>query len=141
MKKLFLLMLSLGIIACTTSRDNFVNPYPNIETIQDLPKEHRFKPKSCSSHLPKNGSIDEIVSNGRRIKSKTKNHCIDEEVFIYHPNGQLHSNTPLVDGLADGWSNGYTENGILRTKILYQKGYTILIQVYNNDGQIVKEIK
>lgn len=134
-------MLSSGVLSCTSLTEDFINPYPKISSIQDLPEEHRFKPKQCFNEFPKNGILDETDSRGRRIKAKIKNHCIDEEVFIYHPNGKLHSNTPLVNGLPDGLSNGYTENGVLRTKILYQKGYTILIHVYNNDGQIVKEIK
>ncbi|MGX3067472.1 hypothetical protein [Ursidibacter arcticus] len=141
MKKLCLLILSFGLISCATSQNNFVDPYPNISTIEDLPDEYRFKPKQCSPNLKKNGELDEVVSNGRRIKAKIKNHCIDEEVFIYHPNGKLHSNTPLVNGIAEGWSNGYSIEGLLQSKILYKQGKTILIQVYDPKGQMVKEIK
>ncbi|AUI66366.1 MULTISPECIES: hypothetical protein [Glaesserella] len=143
MKKALLFSFSLILSACSSvqnTQSTFIDPYPQITSIQDLPQEHRYKPKQCSPKFDKNGELDEVVSNGRRIKAKIKNHCIDEEVFIYHQNGQLHSNTPLVNGLAEGWSNGYTMDGVLRTRILYQKGETKLIQVYHN-GQLVKEIK
>lgn len=140
MKKLPLLIFPLIVSACSSVPNPVVNPYPNIVAIKDLPQEHRYKPKQCSSKFVRNGELDEVASNGRRIKAKIKNHCLDEEVFIYYPNGQLHSHTPLVDGLAEGWSNGYLPDGTLRTRILYQKGETKLIQIYNN-GQVVKEIK
>lgn len=140
MKKISLLIFPLVVSACSLVPNTVVNPYSNIVAIQDLPREHRYKPKQCSPKFVKNGELDEVASNGRRIKAKIKNHCIDKEVFIYYPNGQLHSHTPLVDGLAEGWSNGYTQDGILRTRILYQKGEAKLMQVYHY-GQLVKEIR
>lgn len=136
--KLIALLACLGSICTNAFADNTVQTL----SINELPPQHRFKPKQCSlSEFPENGEFDQTGSTGRRIKAKVKNHCLDEEVFIYHPNGQLHSNTPLRDSLADGWSIGYTPNGIMQTKILYQQGKTVLMQRYDLHGKLVLEIK
>lgn len=78
-------------------------------------------------------------SNGRVLKSIVKNGVFDRFVDIYHPNGKLHSHTPVENGVAQGWSQGYTEQGILRTRILYRDGHIVRAQTLDASGKVERE--
>ena len=78
-------------------------------------------------------------SNGRVLKSIVKNGVFDRFVDIYHPNGKLHSHTPVENGVAQGWSQGYTEQSILRTRILYRDGHIIRAQTLDASGKVERE--
>lgn len=87
------------------------------------------------------GEFEFQDSKGRTAKTFVKNGIFDKYGDVYYPNGQLHSHTPLVNGIAHGWSQGYTENGKLRTKILYHNGSAIHWILYDENGNIIKEQK
>ena len=89
----------------------------------------------------KDGEFIGTASNGRTFKTVVKNGYVDKYFDVYHPNGKLHSHTPLVKGLAQGWSEGYTQEGKLRTKILYKNGHLVRFQVYDEKGSLIKDIK
>lgn len=60
-------------------------------------------------------------------------------VEIYHPNGKLHSRTPMQNGKPEGVSQGYTKDGKLRTEILYQNGRAVHFKRFNAAGKIEAE--
>ena len=78
-------------------------------------------------------------SNGRVLKSIVKNGVFDRFVDIYHPDGKLHSHTPVENGVAQGWSQGYTAQGILRTRILYRDGHIVRAQTLDASGKVERE--
>lgn len=77
-------------------------------------------------------------SNGRYMKTVVRNGILDDYVDIYYPDGRLHSHTPLVNGIPQGWSEGYMQSGI-RTRVHYQDGKVIHWQRYAADGTLIDE--
>lgn len=106
-----------------------------------LPPAAPIQPANPYSRPP-SGTPDgaySIASNGRVLKSIVKNGVFDRFVDIYHPNGKLHSHTPVENGVAQGWSQGYTEQGILRTRILYRDGHIVRAQTLDASGKVERE--
>ncbi|HFB7079024.1 TPA: hypothetical protein ACE8LX_000334 [Neisseria gonorrhoeae] len=102
-------LLSAGCTALPSDR-------PPLRT---LPKSAPIQPANPYSRPPSgtpDGAFSTRASNGRVLKSIVKNGVFDRFVDIYHPNGKLHSHTPVENGV----TQGYTEQGILRTRILYR---------------------
>ncbi len=107
-----------------------------------LPPAAPIQPANPYSRPP-SGTPDGVystrASNGRVLKSIVKNGVFDRFVDIYHPNGKLHSHTPVENGVAQGWSQGYTEQGILRTRILYRDGHIVRAQTLDASGKVERE--
>ncbi len=89
-----------------------------------------------------NGEYQTKGRQNRTLKSYIVNGKFDKYIDVYYPNGQLQSHTPLVNGLAEGWSIGYVPDGRVRTKFLYKQGKMVRFQGYNPQGKLVydKEI-
>ena len=107
-----------------------------------LPPAAPIQPANPYSRPPSgtpDGAFSTRASNGRVLKSIVKNGVFDRFVDIYHPNGKLHSHTPVEHGVAQGWSQGYTEQGILRTRILYRDGHIIRAQTLDASGKVERE--
>lgn len=125
-------LLSAGCTALPSDR-------PPLHT---LPKSAPIQPANPYSRPP-SGTPDSAYSirssNGRVLKSIVKNGVFDRFVDIYHPNGKLHSHTPVENGVAQGWSQGYTEQGILRTRILYRDGHVVRAQTLDASGKMERE--
>ncbi|MGI3295538.1 toxin-antitoxin system YwqK family antitoxin [Neisseria sp. SLRRB23] len=125
-------LLSAGCTALPSDR-------PPLHT---LPKSAPIQPTNPYSRPPSgtsDGAYSIRASNGRVLKSIVKNGVFDRFVDIYHPNGKLHSHTPVENGVAQGWSQGYTEQGILRTRILYRDGHIIRAQTLDASGKVERE--
>ncbi len=88
-----------------------------------------------------NGEYQKKGKQGRTIKSYVINGKFDKYIDIYYPNGQLHSHTPLVNGLAEGWSIGYVADGRVRTKFLYKKGKMVRFQGYDPQENLIYDKK
>ncbi|VEB21915.1 toxin-antitoxin system YwqK family antitoxin [Avibacterium volantium] len=154
MKKWLIIPAVLSLSSCTylTCLDNFdgaVLPQcqkqqqqqpQEITSIDQVPEENRRIPK-FKIEGEKDGPYITKAGNGRTLKTILKNGYFDQYVDIYHPNGKLHSHTPVKMGVPEGWSTGYTEQGKLRTKALYEKGRIIRAQLYNEKGEMIKELK
>ena len=109
MKKILIaLFASLTLTACVTGSHQPAPSQPEINQISDIPENMRTIPKRQAPPNVKDGAFTGTVSNGRTFKTVVKNGYIDKYFDVYHPNGKLHSHTPLVKGLAQGWSEGYT---------------------------------
>ncbi|HFC6348679.1 TPA: hypothetical protein ACFNMU_001692 [Neisseria lactamica] len=107
-----------------------------------LPPAAPIQPANPYSRPPSStpdGAYSIRSSNGRVLKSIVKNGVFDRFVDIYHPNGKLHSHTPVENGVAQGWSQGYTEQGILRTRILYRDGHIVRAQTLDASGKVERE--
>ncbi|HFC5893450.1 toxin-antitoxin system YwqK family antitoxin [Neisseria lactamica] len=107
-----------------------------------LPPTAPIQPANPYSRPPSgtpDGAYSIRSSNGRVLKSIVKNGVFDRFVDIYHPNGKLHSHTPVENGVAQGWSQGYTEQGILRTRILYRDGHIVRAQTLDASGKVERE--
>lgn len=103
-----------------------------------LPPAAPIQPTNPYSRPPSgtsDGAYSTRASNGRVLKSIVKNGVFDRFVDIYHPNGKLHSHTPVENGVAQG----YTEQGILRTRILYRDGHIIRAQTLDASGKVERE--
>lgn len=125
-------LLSAGCTALPSDR-------PPLHT---LPKSAPIQPANPYSRPPSgtpDGAYSIRSSNGRVLKSIVKNGVFDRFVNIYHPNGKLHSHTPVENGVAQGWSQGYTEQGILRTRILYRDGHIVRAQTLDASGKMERE--
>lgn len=125
-------LLSAGCTALPSDR-------PALHT---LPKSAPIQPANPYSRPPSDtpdGAYSIRSSNGRVLKSIVKNGVFDRFVDIYHPNGKLHSHTPVENGVAQGWSQGYTEQGILRTRILYRDGHIVRAQTLDASGKMERE--
>lgn len=125
-------LLSAGCTALPSDR-------PPLHT---LPKSAPIQPANPYSRPPSgtpDGAYSIRSSNGRVLKSIVKNGVFDRFVDIYHPNGKLHSHTPVENGVAQGWSQGYTEQGILRTRILYRDGHVVRAQTLDASGKMERE--
>lgn len=125
-------LLSAGCTAFPSDR-------PPLHT---LPKSAPIQPANPYSRPPSgtpDGAYSIRSSNGRVLKSIVKNGVFDRFVDIYHPNGKLHSHTPVENGVAQGWSQGYTEQGILRTRILYRDGHVVRAQTLDASGKMERE--
>ena len=125
-------LLSAGCTALTSDR-------PPLHT---LPKSAPIQPANPYSQPPSgtpDGAYGIRSSNGRVLESIVKNGVFDRFVDIYHPNGKLHSHTPVENGVAQGWSQGYTEQGILRTRILYRDGHIVRAQTLDASGKMERE--
>ena len=125
-------LLSAGCTALPSDR-------PPLRT---LPKSAPIQPANPYSRTPSgtpDGAYSIRSSNGRVLKSIVKNGVFDRFVDIYHPNGKLHSHTPVENGVAQGWSQGYTEQGILRTRILYRDGHIVRAQTLDASGKMERE--
>lgn len=125
-------LLSAGCTALPSDR-------PPLHT---LPKSAPIQPANPYSRPPSgtpDGAYSIRSSNGRVLKSIVKNGVFDHFVDIYHPNGKLHSHTPVENGVAQGWSQGYTEQGILRTRILYRDGHIVRAQTLDASGKMERE--
>ena len=110
--------------------------------LHTLPKSAPIQPANPYSRPPSgtpDGAYSIRSSNGRVLKSIVKNGVFDRFVDIYHPNGKLHSHTPVENGVAQGWSQGYTEQGILRTRILYRDGHIVRAQTLDASGKMERE--
>ena len=125
-------LLSAGCTALPSDR-------PPLHT---LPKSAPIQPANPYSRPPSgtpDGAYSIRSSNGRVLKSIVKNGVFDRFVDIYHPNGKLHSHTPVENGVAQGWSQGYTEQSILRTRILYRDGHIVRAQTLDASGKMERE--
>lgn len=153
MKKYFFLLTILLLNGCTylacledNSFDGVALPQcqrqqpQEITKLEQIPEQKRQIPK-FEVKGEKDGPYTMTASNGRILKTILKNGYFDQYVDIYYPNGKLHSHTPVKMGVPEGWSMGYTEEGKLRTKVLYEKGTIMKTQLYNEKGEMVKEIK
>ncbi|WP_311398010.1 hypothetical protein [Neisseria cinerea] len=83
-----------------------------------LPPAAPIQPANPYSRPPSgtpDGAFSTRASNGRVLKSIVKN------------------------GVAQGWSQGYTEQGILRTRILYRDGHIIRAQTLDASGKVERE--
>ena len=142
MKKILVtLFASLILTACVTDNNKTTSSQPEINQISDISESMRTISKKQVPANIKDGEFTGTASNGRTFKTVVKNGYVDKYFDVYHPNGKLHSHTPLVKGLAQGWSEGYTQEGKLRTKILYKNGHLIRFQVYDEKGSLIKDIK
>lgn len=125
-------LLSAGCTALPSDR-------PPLHT---LPKSAPIQPANPYSRPPSgtpDGAYSIRSSNGRVLKSIVKNGVFNRFVDIYHPNGKLHSHTPVENGVAQSWSQGYTEQGILRTRILYRDGHIVRAQTLDASGKMERE--
>ena len=112
-----------------------------IQTLSQVPAGIAPIPKFHAPSGVKDGSFGGKASNGRTFKTVVKNGYFDLYMDVYHPNGKLHSHTPLTGGVAQGWSEGYTEQGKLRTKVLYRDGKAVKALLFDERGNVVKELK
>ena len=125
-------LLSAGCTALPSDRP----PLP------PLPQSAPIQPANPYSRPPSgtpDGAFSTRASNGRVLKSIVKNGVFNRFVDIYHPNGKLHSHTPVENGVAQSWSQGYTEQGILRTRILYRDGHIVRAQTLDASGKVERE--
>ncbi|MCK3654737.1 hypothetical protein A4G19_02850 [Pasteurellaceae bacterium Macca] len=129
----------LGIVGCS-SIEPTQQPYQQITSIQQLPEQYRAHPRYIAPKGTKNGIKNGTISQGRTYTVPIKNGLGEGNLDIFYPNGQLHSRTPLVNGYAQGWSEGYDIQGVLKTKVLYKDSKTIRLQIYDNKGNLVKDI-
>ncbi len=106
------------------------------DLIAKLPK--KLPVTSAPANTP-DGLFTVKSSNGRTLKTYVVNGKFDRYVDIYYPNNQLHSHTPLVNGLAEGWSVGYVPDGRVRTKFLYKKGNMVSYIVYDPNGNVANQ--
>ena len=86
--------------------------------LHTLPKSTPIQPANPYSRPPSgtpDGAYSIRASNGRVLKSIVKN------------------------GVAQGWSQGYTEQGILRTRILYRDGHIVRAQTLDASGKMERE--
>lgn len=110
--------------------------------LHTLPKSAPIQPANPYSRPPSgtpDGAYSIRSSNGRVLKSIVKNGVFNRFVDIYHPNDKLHSHTPVENGVAQSWSQGYTEQGILRTRILYRDGHIVRAQTLDASGKMERE--
>ena len=94
-----------------TDNNKTTSSQPEINQISDIPESMRTISKKQVPANIKDGEFTGTASNGRTFKTVVKNGYVDKYFDVYHPNGKLHSHTPLVKGLAQGWSEGYTQEG------------------------------
>lgn len=141
MKHALIILLLAGLSATLLSAG--CSGLPAAQTpLYKLPPTAPIQPANPYSRPPSgtpDGAYSIRSSNGRVLKSIVKNGVFDRFVDIYHPNGKLHSHTPVENGVAQGWSQGYTEQGILRTRILYRDGHIVRAQTLDASGKVERE--
>ncbi|MDO4430724.1 MAG: hypothetical protein Q4B95_05440 [Lonepinella koalarum] len=139
MKKWLSILLITLLSACSTQG---ISEQQGIAVQSEIIKQRRVIAKQKVPQGTPDGEFSGAhSSNGRTFKTFVKNGYIDKYFDIYHPNGKLHSHTVLIDGIAQGWSFGYTPEGILRTKVLYKDGTVIESILLDEKGSVVKHIK
>ena len=79
------------------------------------------------------------TSYGRYIKTVIRNGIMDNYADVYEADGTLQSHTPLVNGIPQGWSDGYIATTGVRTRLYYQDGKITRWQRYAPDGQLIDE--
>ncbi|WP_225747444.1 hypothetical protein [Eikenella sp. Marseille-P7795] len=79
--------------------------------------------------------------NARYYRTVARNGYASQYLETFYANGKTSARVELnANGLAEGWSNGYDEQGRLRTRMLYRDGYTTRSQAYNTqNGQIERD--
>lgn len=107
------------------------------ETVPNHAENKRFAPPPGTP----DGAASFGDSKGRTLKSFVRNGKFVGNVNIYYPNGRLHSETPMKNGLPDGWSAGYEADGTLKSKILYRNGTVIKMQSFDENGRLLREIR
>ncbi|WP_439242631.1 toxin-antitoxin system YwqK family antitoxin [Lonepinella sp. BR2474] len=142
MKNRFILMSVIVVLltGCVSSSSEQFSQKKEIG-IEQIPEQYRVHPKTPAPKGVKDGEYTGKISQGRTYKTVFKDHFADKYIDVYYPNGQLHSHTPLVDGLAQGWSEGYTAEGKLRTKVLYKDGVVVRYQTYDEQGKLLQDIQ
>ena len=149
-KRYLCILSAFLLVSCAEIAQTYVETTDKLGLTPQYEKDIRHSQSTTAKyHIPINkapegmpdGEFEVQDSKGRTLKTFVKNGIFDKYGDVYYPNGQLHSHTPLVNGIAHGWSQGYTENGKLRTKILYHNGSAIRWILYDENGNIVKEQK
>lgn len=136
-----LIILSLAVSGCARIAQSYVDISEKLGLTPEYDRvAQQAVPQQKSIARPPAGTPDGPFSitatNGRVLKSMVRNGRFDKFVDIYHPNGKLHSHTLIKDGIPFGWSQGYTENGQLRTRILYENGRVVKFQRFDASGKL-----
>jgi len=77
---------------------------------------------------------------GLYLHTVIKNSRLSQYVETVYPNGQVRSRHDLnTQGEAEGWSNGYTPDGRLQSRLLYRNGIVTRLQAYNRAGRLEKD--
>ena len=77
---------------------------------------------------------------GLHLHTVIKNSRLSQYVETVYPNGQVRSRHDLnTQGEAEGWSNGYTPDGRLQSRLLYRNGIVTRLQLYNRAGRLEKD--
>ncbi|ACA31602.1 toxin-antitoxin system YwqK family antitoxin [Histophilus somni] len=138
MKKWFSVVLIAMLSACSIQG---IFEKQDVSTQFEIVKRRVIEKHKVPQGIPDGEFSGSDSSYGRTFKTFVKHGYIDKYFDIYHPNGKLHSHTVLVDGIAQGWSFGYTPEGILRTKLLYKDGAVIEIILLDEKGNVIQHIK
>ncbi|RKR76979.1 hypothetical protein DES31_0292 [Otariodibacter oris] len=131
MKKVLMVSACILMSGCTGFAQKYVEISDSLGLTPDYAKpiEQEQSTKSFNTpQVPPNtpeGEFETTSSNGLVFKSYVENGKFNRYADVYYPNGQLQSHTVLKDGLVDGWSYGYTPQGKLMSRILYEKGKII----------------
>ncbi len=78
--------------------------------------------------------------NGTYYRTVARNGYASQYVETHHANGKIRARVELgADGLAQGWSPAYNEQGQPTTRMEYRNGYPVRSQAYNAAGQIERD--
>lgn len=133
--KLWVVVLLPVLAACAASESKQPDSRAVFERAPLTSSNQYAKPPAGTP----DGAFSTTDSNGRVLKSVVRGGVFDEFVDVYHPNGKLHSHTPMKNGAAQGWSQGYTEQGVLRTRVLYENGRVVKTQLLDEKGKVLRQ--
>ena len=136
------LFLLSGCLAVSQSAVNLSEalggePFDGVHLARHRPKLPRpAAPETLAPAGTPDGAYAATHSQtGLTLKSRVQAGRFVDAVDVYYPNGTLQSHTPIANGQAHGWSQGYAPDGTLRSRILYQRGQATRWERYDAHGK------
>lgn len=139
-----LIIISVAVSGCAQIAQSYVDISEKLGWTPEYDRvaQPAVSPQNLIAQPPQgtpDGPFSITAANGRVLKSMVRHGKFDQFVDIYYPNGRLHSHTPIKDGIPFGWSQGYTENGQIRTRIFYENGRAVKFQRFDVSGKLEAE--
>lgn len=91
--------------------------------------------------VPEGKLVEKYDNGNKKFETVVKDRCFNEFIDIYYPNGVLRSHTPLVNCKAEGLSQGYTQEGKLRSTITFKASVANgEAKTYDASGKVVQTV-